>query len=71
MQRVFDEKPKVLKVFDEKPNALKVFDEKPTTDQLGVETNRLYQQILTAGMYMGIPPHTYSEAGTVNSPFSP
>lgn len=33
--------------------------------------DQLYNQILTAGMYTGIPGITYAETGTVQSPFSP
>ena len=33
--------------------------------------DQLYSQVLTAGMYIGIPGITYAETGTVQSPFSP
>ena len=33
--------------------------------------DQLYSQVLTAGMYTGIPGITYAETGTVQSSFSP
>lgn len=68
-----DIKPKNSLIEDTKPKNLAVEDTKPRNTVIGLESevDQLYTQILTAGMYMGIPPHTYSEAGTVLSPFSP
>ena len=58
-------------VVDPKPKNELVFDQKPKLSSLSTEINQLYNQILTAGIYMGIPPFTYPSAGTVSSPFSP
>lgn len=63
---------KNLGVIDTKPKNAQVIDTRPKNTSINVEfTNRVYEQVLTAGMYMGIPPFTYPEAGTVQSPFSP
>ena len=33
--------------------------------------DRLYEVVLGANMYLGIPPYTYTTAGTIQSPYSP
>lgn len=69
---VEDTKPKNIQVFDAKPSNSLVEDTKPkNVGAATFETEQLYTQVLGAGMYMGIPPHTYPEAGTVISSFSP
>ena len=60
--------PKLINV---KPKVGEMIDVKPKIGNLADNPNRLYEQVLTAGMYMGIPPHTYPTIGTVLSPFSP
>ena len=63
--------PKNLQVVDIKPKTDLIINAKPKNDATRTEfTNQLYEQVLTAGMYMGIPPHTYPSAGTVQSPLS-
>lgn len=64
---------KNLLVEDTKPENKLVEDTKPQNLKIDLEfgVDRLYEQVLTVGMYMGIPPFTYSTAGTVQSPFSP
>ena len=58
-------------VEDVKPENIVVQDVLPKNLLVENISDRLYTQVLSAGMYMGIPPHTYPEAGTVQSPFSP
>jgi hypothetical protein len=64
---------KNLVVEDTKPRNELVLDTKPSNQSVGGDfgADRLYTQVLTAGMYLGIPPFTYPEAGTVQSSFSP
>lgn len=69
--RVEDIKPSNLAVLDVKPSNSLVVDAKPKNLAISTEVDRLYTQVLTEGMYMGIPPFTYPEAGTIESPFSP
>ncbi len=57
-----DIKPANLGAKEIKPQSVSV---KPGNE------NRVYEQVLTAGMYMGIPPFTYPEEQTIISPFSP
>lgn len=59
-------------VLDQKPLNSSVDNTAPLNSGARIaEIDILYAQVLTAGMYMGIPPFTYPEAGTVQSPFSP
>lgn len=58
-------------VEDVKPENIVVQDVLPKNLLVDNINDRLYEQVLSAGMYMGIPPHTYPTAGTVQSPFSP
>lgn len=70
--KIVDAKPKNFSVEDVLPNNEMVSDAKPK--MIGPDAglvDQLYDQVITAGMYMGIPPFTYPEAGTVSSPFSP
>ncbi len=70
--QVVDVKPNNLVVEDPKMNNLIVQDVVPNMlSQALVGAEQLYIQVLTAGMYMGIPPFTYAETGTVVSPISP
>ena len=63
--------PKNLKVIDVLPKNKAVIDILPKMSKIGEEMNRVYTQPLGAGMYMGIPPHTYPTAIDVITPFSP
>ena len=65
--------PKSFIVEDIKPKNEAVIDILPK-NLMGVGENlgdQLYEVVLGAGMYMGIPPHTYPVAGPVQSPYSP
>lgn len=66
---VEDAKPKNLLVNDTTPKNKVVEDTKPKMDLINTQLgNQLYEQVFTPGMYMGIPPFTYAEAGTALSP---
>ena len=64
---------KNLIVEDIKPKNELVEDVKPKNQLVGGDfgADQLYQQILTAGMYVGIPPFTYPTAGTTLKYFFP
>jgi hypothetical protein len=68
---VIDQRPTNSSVKDPKPTLDSVTDPKPSMTFNTSSNDVLYTQVLTKGMYMGIPPFTYSEAGTVQSPFNP
>lgn len=64
---------KNLKVIDSKPANSMVLDVQPKNSQLNTDfgQEQFYTVIIAKGQYMGIPPFTYPEAGTVSSSFSP
>lgn len=70
---VIDAKPKNKKVLDSKPANNLVLDHKPKTKGIVTDygTEQYYTVVINANQYMGIPPFTYRDAGTVNSSFSP
>ena len=64
--------PKNIDIIDYKPVNAGVIDYKPNNNSFNLDfSNQVYEQTLSAGMYMGIPPFTYPETITINSPFSP
>ena len=71
--KVIDAKPSNLKVIDVKPNNKLVVDAKPKNKNINIDlgTEQYYTVVLSKGQYMGIPPFTYAEAGTIQSSFSP
>lgn len=64
-------KPANLSVFDAKPKLRSVEDIKPKNLTVSPLTDQLYEQVLTEGMYMGLPGMTYATTGTAESPYSP
>lgn len=69
---IIDYKPSNKAVIDYKPKSEGIIDFKPNNENIALDTtSQLYEQTLSAGMYMGIPPHTYPETIVVQSPFSP
>ena len=63
--------PKNLRIIDVIPKNQAPIDILPKMSKFGEEMNRVYTQTLGAGMYMGIPPHTYPNSIDVITPFSP
>ena len=65
-------KPQNEAVIDILPKNNKIQDIAPKMRNFASsDTEQYYTVILGAGMYMGIPPHTYPTAGTVQTSFSP
>lgn len=59
-------------VKDSRPTLMSASNIRPSlVGKSNFDTDRLYTQILEKGMYMGIPPFTYPETETVQSPFNP
>ncbi len=80
IQEVFDAKPTLaiedilptnLLVENAQPKNINVEDTQPKSQLFQPTHSQLFEQVLTVGMATGIPPHTYPELGTVESPFSP
>lgn len=68
---VTDTKPQNELVLDTKPNNQAVVDSKPSMLLVDTEQEIYRSVVLGAGMYMGIPPHTYPVAITVSNSFNP
>lgn len=68
---VIDAKPVNFLVVDRKPGNFLVIDTKGKNNIVSGNENRLYTTTLTAGMYMGIPPFTYPETTSFDTPYAP
>ena len=70
---VEDIKPKGFIAEDILPKNQSVIDVLPKNSMEFAENpiDILYEVVLSANMYLGLPPYTYTTAGTVQSPYSP